>query len=203
MILFSWGDFMIAHMSKNISSFFIAQGIISDEDREVYEYSFEILLSTLLSFIALAVISILSNSVIYTVLYLIGFIPLRMIAGGYHAKTHLRCFILLMLTYSLFLVIISQMPINYSVFVIVPCVIFSIISVLLFAPSVDKNRPISSGDIHKLKKRSRYIIIGYTILIAMLIVFPVDIKLSTSVALGNVTVATSLLANQIKTKITA
>jgi hypothetical protein len=52
MIFFLRGDFMIARLSKSVSSFFILQGIISVEDREVYEYSFEILISTLLSFLA-------------------------------------------------------------------------------------------------------------------------------------------------------
>jgi len=45
---------MITRMSKNVSSFFIEKEIISAEDREVYNYSFEILFSALLNLTLLA-----------------------------------------------------------------------------------------------------------------------------------------------------
>jgi len=36
---------MIAQMSKNAASFFVARGIVHREDFEVYAYSFEIIIS--------------------------------------------------------------------------------------------------------------------------------------------------------------
>ena len=73
---------MIELMSKKVSSFFIVRGIIQEDDREVYVYCFEILLSTLLSFIALAILSLISGTFLETLLFLLGFVPLRLVAGG-------------------------------------------------------------------------------------------------------------------------
>jgi len=70
---------MITRMSKNISSFFVAHGIIPADDMEVYEYGFEVLISTAMSFIFLAIMSIISGTLQYSALYLIGFVPLRLV----------------------------------------------------------------------------------------------------------------------------
>lgn len=83
---------MITLMSKRLSSFFATNSIIKQEDAEVYEYSLEILFSTILNFVAVIIIAILTRKSLLTLLYLLGFIPLRLIAGGYHADTHFRCF---------------------------------------------------------------------------------------------------------------
>jgi len=49
--------YLIARMSRNISSYFVAQDIIQQEDIDVYAYSFEILISALMSSIALVILA--------------------------------------------------------------------------------------------------------------------------------------------------
>jgi len=191
---------MIPRVSKRISSFFILQGIIPSEDREVYEYSFEILISTLLGFIAIITISIITNTPVYTFLYLIGFIPLRLIAGGYHAKNHFRCFIILMTVYIVFIVLVKTIPPGSILIVNLLCVLTSVILVFKFSPSEDENKPISNEDRCKFKKKSRFAVIGYAILICMLMIIISDTKVSFSIVLGNMTVALSLLTNYVKAK---
>lgn len=39
-------------ISAKITAFFISQGIVPDEDREVYEYGFELLLADLFNFVS-------------------------------------------------------------------------------------------------------------------------------------------------------
>ena len=189
---------MIARMSKSVSSFFILRGIISAEDRKVYEYSFEILISTVLSFLALAIVAIVSNTGLITLLYLLGFVPLRLIAGGYHAKTHFRCFIMLMITYSAFLLTNVFIPTGYVMITTILSTLTSITLVFLLAPSEDANKPVSNEECKKFRKKSRYAIIGYATLICMLAVLMADMNLALSIALGNLTVALSLLVNYIK-----
>ena len=76
---------MITQVSKKVTSRFIMLGIIPEDGFEVYAYSFEILISSLISFLALSVAAILSGTVYYTALYLVGFMPIRLSAGGFHA----------------------------------------------------------------------------------------------------------------------
>jgi len=187
-------------MSKNISSFFSMHGIISADDREVYEYSFEVLFSYLFSFFATVIIALLSGTVFYTALYFVGFIPLRLVAGGFHAKNHLRCFIILMLVYLTFLLtllLLSDIVMRVS---IIASIIFSILLVFMMAPSEDTNKPISDNDSVRLRRSSRTTVVGFSALIGLLVTFVPDIRIAFSVAMGTLTVGASLLSNYVKHK---
>jgi len=75
---------MIARTSRKLSSLFISHEIIPTEDREVYEYSFEVLLSMLVSFVVLFTIAIATGTITNTMVYLAGFVPLRLLAGVFY-----------------------------------------------------------------------------------------------------------------------
>jgi len=185
-------------MSRSVSSLFITQEIISTEDREVYEYSFEILFSTVLSLIAVAVIAILSKTVYYTVLYLAGFIPLRLFAGGYHAKNHFRCFIALMIVYFAFTFTLFIIPVEYFIIVIIMGSLLSTLLVFLVAPSEEKKRPFTRKEAVRFRRVSRISIIVYVTLIGILAAVIPDIRVAFSISMGVLTVCISLLVNYIK-----
>jgi len=187
-------------VSSKVSSFFIAYGIIPENDRDVYAYSFEVLFSTLLSFLALAVIAIFTKTVLETAIFLLGFVPLRLIAGGYHAKNHFRCFLILMFVYCTFLVVIFFLPPSYIVPVILSSVILSVLLVFLIAPSEDSNKPITGSEKVRFRKASRFTIVCYALVIGLATVLLPDRMCACSFALGIVTVGISLLANLIKCK---
>jgi len=86
---------MIAQMSKKIALFFISNRIINEEDKEVYEYSLELLLSAVLNFSAVIILAVCTGKIMEASLFVLGFVPLRTLAGGYHAKNHFRCFSIL------------------------------------------------------------------------------------------------------------
>jgi accessory gene regulator B len=192
---------MITQLSGKVSSFFVKQGIIEAEDNEVYAYSFEILISTFISFLALFVISVLTGTVVFTLMYLVGFIPMRVVAGGFHAKTHFRCFIILMFAYFAFLLLLTYIPFDLHVHAIVFSMAASIVSVFFIAPSEDVNKPISMDERKLFKKSSRIAIIIYTAVVCLLFLLLGDGRFAFAVALGNVTLAASLLANLIKCKV--
>jgi len=185
-------------MSRCISSFFVVQGIILEDDLEVYSYSFEILLSTLQSFCALAILSIISGTVLQTILFMSGFVPLRLIAGGYHAKNHFRCFIILIFVYVAFLSVLCFLPADNTIPVIILSSLLTVLLVFIFAPSEDSNKPISSKETIRFRQRSRLAVACYIVLISVVTVFISEKKYSLSLSLGVLTVGLSLLANNYK-----
>ena len=191
---------MISRMSRNISSFFIAHGIIPENEKEVYSYSFEILFSTIINFLALLIISIISHTFLETMLYILGFVPLRQITGGYHAKNHVRCFLILMFSYTLFLIILLFMPKTHLFIFTITNIVVSTVLVLVFAPSEDKNKPLSEDEFTHFKKASRIAVVVYIACILMLVVFIANTAFAYSLAAGVLTVAISLMANYIKYK---
>jgi len=191
---------MITQLSKNLSSFFVVHGVIHEEDRDVYSYSLEILLSTLQSLIAIAILAVISRTVLETTLFLVGFVPLRLIAGGYHAKSHFRCFLILMFVYAVFLVILFFIPDGYVVLGSILSAILSVLLVFFFAPSEDSNKPVSSEERVRFKKKSRITIVGYATLIGLVVTFTQNSIYTLSVAIGTITVGLSLIANKIKNR---
>lgn len=188
-------------MSKKLSSFFAANSIIKQEDSEVYEYSLEILFSTILNFAAIIIIAILSQKSLLTVFYLIGFIPLRLIAGGYHADTHFRCFLVLLGTYSAFLGMITFLPDILVVFATVTAAVFSVILIFVLAPVEDKNKPVPAEEQKKFKLKSRITVFVYFTAIILFLFLLSNNRIAFSLSLGILSVALSLLATKIKNRI--
>jgi len=153
----------------------------------------------MVSLITLIIIAVISNTLYYTALFLLGFIPLRMFAGGFHAGNHLKCYLILVSVYILFLVALLSIPGAYIIYTIVPCSLSSLLLVFLFAPSEDMNKQISINDALQLRKGSRILIIGYTIIIGVLLTIP-NMKIAFSMSIGIFTVSLSLLANWMRYK---
>jgi accessory gene regulator B len=183
---------ILSLMARKMSSFSISNGIIKEEEREIYNYSFELLLSTIINFGFIIIASIIFNKVVQTLFYLIGFLPLRRVAGGFHAKTHLRCFFVLLASYFMFLsilILIADQSINILILAIL---LFSLCIVFLFSPIEDKNRPISLTEKDIFQRKSRIIILFLIIVVSILTLYSKQLALSLS--LGVLTVDFSLIA---------
>ena len=72
---------------------FINRGMISEEEREIYEYGFDITIYTIWSTAALLLIGLLLHQFFPAVILIFGFYTFQTTGGGYHSKTHLRCFL--------------------------------------------------------------------------------------------------------------
>ena len=190
---------MILFLSRKISSAFAERGIILQEDLAVYTYSFEILIATLLNLLALCLIAVLTRTGSETIFYLLGFLPLRQLAGGYHAKNHFRCFLILIAVYGIFLVLIKFLLAAYYVYTIAASLLISIFFIFLYAPVEDENKPLSFREVKMLKQKSRIAITVYVIITGLLL--PVKIEWTFALALGILSVALSLAASVIRQNI--
>lgn len=86
---------MLEKLAKSAARFFVAQNIVKSEYQEIYAYGMEILLSTMVNGIIVLIISILSDTVLPSLIFFTAFIVMRSSAGGYHAKTHIGCMLIL------------------------------------------------------------------------------------------------------------
>lgn len=130
----------------------------SDNEKAVYAYSIEVLLSLLLNLIILTVAAHVLNKKFELLIFIIFFSGLRTFAGGYHARTHTEC---IFLSFSIF--IISAMCgtylKQYGEIILVSGVIFSVFMVFWLAPSETENKPLSKSERKKYKVISRVIVI--------------------------------------------
>ena len=70
-----------------LTEYFIRKGIVPEAEREVYEYGFAITICTIASTLGLLLGQFLGGAVLIVILHL------SVLRRGYHASTHLRCFL--------------------------------------------------------------------------------------------------------------
>lgn len=188
---------MIAYAADKVSSFFIRKNIILEKDKEAYDYSFEVLIAFVLNFIIVINLALLTKTFLFGLLFISAFLPLRIFAGGYHASTHLRCMITLIITYLIFVVLIRLFPVNLIKVTCFGMLILSQLIIFLFAPSEDKNNPLNQNKKSQLRLRSIIISMLYALISVCGLLVLKNPVFVFSFALGFFTVALSVLANSL------
>ncbi len=82
---------IITFLGKSMTQFLKVKHIITEENAEIYEYGFEMIISTILGFLITLFIGILLQSVWLSLLYYVIFVLMRQLIGGYHANTDWKC----------------------------------------------------------------------------------------------------------------
>jgi accessory gene regulator B len=177
-----------------MASKFIAMGVIKEEDRAIYDYSFQLLLSDALNITALVLLSFIIGKVFETMLYMISFIYLRSIAGGYHASSHLKCFLTMLFAYTAFLMTLFLLPLRYHLLVTIVSFILSIVIVFILAPVGHVNKPLNTKERLSLAKKSRLTIILSAIITISLQSLFIETWPGLSVGLSMFSVSVSMIA---------
>ena len=133
---------MVKEMSQRLTAQMVCNNVVDAAKAPIYAYGIELLLSTLAGILALAAISLFLRVPFLWIPYLGGFVPIRLLGGGYHAKTHRSC-----ITAFSFLYVASlaaeKAHIISSIFPLFSCV-SNIIIMFLFAPVVPLNKPLTA-----------------------------------------------------------
>ena len=80
---------------KNIVSRWSEQGMISETDEDIYEYGLELIFFSMINVTAILITAAIVGRALESIVLLMAIIPLQLYGGGYHAKTHLRCFLVM------------------------------------------------------------------------------------------------------------
>lgn len=154
---------MYKFVSKKIVKILIQEKKINTKDRDIYEYCFELLVSTIVSILSILISSLIFGEFLSSVIFLGSFILTRLCCGGYHAKSHLTCFFTTMTNYFFFLIALmtlSKININF----INISNVFSLALLALFAPAENENNPLSPAEKKKHKRNSAVVAIIISII---------------------------------------
>ena len=156
---------MLSKLCDTICAGLIQKGIIPADQKGLYYYGLHQGILSVSSIITTLIISILMGMFWHGIFYYIAYIPIRSNAGGFHAKTPLRCYLCSVILVVLALLIIKIMDIS-----IMCCLSLTIIAVLIIfilAPIEDKNKPLTDAEYRCFRKRTRMLLIGEVLLIAV------------------------------------
>lgn len=157
---------MIAYIAAKLTRWFHKYVPMTDSDVEVYQYAFDIALYTLLSTMGLlsigGVIGYLNPTIICIALFYLN----QSFGGGYHANSHIGCFMTMALGLLIYLLLLSFQPKLEICYIVVT---FSF-GILMVKPLVlHKNKQYLTYNRKKLIIRSRIIVliemIGFCLLL--------------------------------------
>lgn len=187
-------------LACKITNSLIEKNIIHIDDKEIYEYSVEVLLSDIVYGLIAILTALLTDSFLASTAFFAGFLSIRKFSGGYHAKTYLRCHFLSWFNQFVMIILYHSIPADYTLVVSYAFIFISCICVFIFAPVENENKPLT----YQEKKR-------YALFSKLIVTFPAAIVIALSVTdinfqnicmatFGIFSVSVSLVAERIKNK---
>lgn len=146
---------MLHKLAEDISFYLITNNIIDIEDREIYIYGLELLISTLFTSISILILGFLIGNLIFAVTFLLVHFFLKSYTGGYHAKHYYECYIYSIFTYIVLVIINCIISDIYKPFIGLLLLIISMLVIFKFAPIENKNNPKTEEEMVRNKKISR------------------------------------------------
>lgn len=173
---------------------------LSEDDKPIYIYGFELLISTASSLMSILLISACINHLSYAICFLLFFFILRLFCGGYHAQTYSKCFLITNLSF-LIIAVFTELIIITNMKCIIPIIIlFTVAVVWIFAPVKNENHPSSKRTNRKNKFISRIISSIYGLSLFLVFLFMDNANIFVNGSISFFWVSLMILAEKIKSK---
>ncbi len=143
---------MFYKASVYIANILEQQNKFMAEDKELYRYGIQQGLNLALNMLTTMLIGCLCGMFYSSVLFLLSYMPLRSFCGGYHAKTHFRCYIYSVVMITCILLAAKYFTFSVLVYEILILVGFAVI--LLLAPVEDQNKMLDSDEKRIFRKKA-------------------------------------------------
>lgn len=133
---------MFTKASNKIAEKLIFMQIVSNEDKEIYAYGINRVLTIVLNVAATLILGIIYGRVYEAALFFTAFILLRSYSGGYHASTPMKCYVFTVLLITTILSVMKFVSVHKYV-----CFGLSLLSdiiIILLSPNEAKNKPLDA-----------------------------------------------------------
>lgn len=126
-------------LTQELSEALYNSGHIKKEDIAVCRYGFDVFFASFAEIMSVVIFSAFVGNFSETLLFFLAFIPLRLYAGGYHADTKLRCYIVLLINYAAFSLLL-HIPARLFIYFNTAVPLISLAAVFFFSPIEHKNK---------------------------------------------------------------
>ena len=145
--------------------------MIEMEKAEVYQYGFEILFSSIATFLIAALSGVLLHCFTAAMLFFVIFATFRQICGGYHANHYWSCNLLFLLVINAVLVVYRFFPADSFTTMHYIFLTVSLLIICAYAPVENKNKPLSAEQVLLFRKISRIIAILLAVVSCLIDIF--------------------------------
>lgn len=141
-----------AKLSRRIGENLVRSDVVKAEDTEIYIYGINQILVSVVNVSSALIIGLIFGVFFEIAVFMAAYIPLRSFAGGFHAKTPLRCYI-----FSIIILIVVSIGLRYismAIWVYYAVLAVPFIIVLVLSPVEDKNKLLDDLEYKVYKKRA-------------------------------------------------
>ena len=138
-------------LESRFISMLIKEGLICNEEREIIIYGLHQILMLSVNIITLILLGFLSDKPIQGLFFLLVFWPLRIYAGGYHAKTEKECFFLSAVIECIIFLCMRFVTFTFLLMFIISFLL--IICIAVFAPIENQTKKLDELEYHTYKRK--------------------------------------------------
>ncbi len=136
---------MISWIANYWVRFLLGRGLIEDDKMEIYQYGFELLLSSLITFAIVVFLGAIFKCLFAALLYFLLFACMRLICGGYHARHYWSCNLIFTVVTASLLLLFKYLPMEGYAPFHYTSLAFSVLVVFAYAPVENENKPLNEG----------------------------------------------------------
>jgi len=185
-------------MTEKITDILVSNEIIIEENSNLYSYGLQQGLLMILNIATILGIGMVLNMVWESIVFLLTFIPLRSNAGGYHAKTQLRCYL-----YSVVMITVTLMGIKIIPWTGIICIALTLVAgmiIFFLVPVEAVNKPLGQVEKAVYKKRTRFTLVLFVFLV-LLFCYIGQLVISICIMLGLVVVSIMVVLGRMSNRL--
>jgi accessory gene regulator B len=185
-------------LTERITDILVNNEIIIAENRNLYAYGLQQGLLMIFNIATILGIGIMLNMVWESIIFLLTFVPLRSNAGGYHAKTQLRCYL-----YSVAMITATLVGIKIVPWTGVICLSLTVVAgtiIFFLAPVEAVNKPLGQVEKAVYKKRTRVSLVLFVFLV-LLFCYIGQLVISICIMLGLVVVSIMVVLGRMSNRL--
>lgn len=144
---------IIHQLAKRMSYVFVLYGESTEEDRDIYTYVCEAIISTTFNILLCLFTAFILGAIIEGIILLTVFALIRRYAGGYHAKTHLQCIAICNCMVAVGVMLVQNIAWIHTLTSYIGVSSVALIGIFLLAPVEHENK--TSGQEYVALKKAR------------------------------------------------
>jgi len=189
---------MIKEWSRKIVSWQINKGILHNQDKEIYEYAYEVSIGQAANILITCFVAF-SFQYYMVFLFMLAYIPLRTYAGGFHARSNERCMIFSAAILCAVCIVGKYVLIQRMIPVVILLEVLAVAVVLILSPVEDCNKPLNREEEKKYRKYA-YVITFIEIMIAAAFYVLQKQEISKMIMITHIVMAGTLIMGSIKNR---
>lgn len=181
---------------KDLSSKFLEADVIKEDEMEICRFGLECLFLKVITFASYLAIAIIMERIKEFVIIMLVFIPLRRNAGGYHAKTRGKCYLL---SCCILIATLMACEIKLDLYIVLILLISLSIILGMTFPVDNENKVLDDSEKNFFQARTRKIVLLINVFCVILVFLKLE-EICKIVVLGMLMALFFLFAGKIQIK---